>query len=94
MVCSWWSEGGRDAMTAGLGMFICMVPLYIYYTKKITLVRPSVVTGNCVVATQFPRKYGCSNYAMRRYFLGNIVAIRKYCRACAGLTLSRLGGKE
>ena len=90
-VYSWWSEVGyrRDKMTAGLGMFICTVPLYIFHYTKITVVRPSVFTGNCVEATQFPRKYGRSNYAMRRYFLGNIVAIRKYCRACAGLTLSR-----
>ena len=38
--------------------------------------------GNCVAATQFPRKYCRSNYATRPYFLGNIAAIRKYCRAC------------
>ena len=40
--------------------------------------------GNCVTATQFPGKYRRSNYATRPYFLGNIAAARKYCRACAG----------
>ena len=30
--------------------------------------------GNCVAATQFPRKYSRSNYATRPYFLGNFVA--------------------
>ena len=44
--------------------------------------------GNCVAATQFPRKCRRSNYAMRQCFLGNIAAIRKYCRACVGRTLS------
>ena len=46
--------------------------------------------GNCVAATKLPRKNRRSNYAMRPYFLGNIAAARKYCRACAVSMLKRL----
>ena len=46
--------------------------------------------GNCVAATQFPKKYCRSNYATRSYFLGNIAAIRKYGRTCISSLINKM----
>ena len=52
------------------------------------------VTGNSVAWKMcrddtIPRKYRHSKYTIRPYFLGEIVAVRKYCRTYVGSVVDR-----
>ena len=80
---SWNDSYSRDCVYVYEFVQSCVTVLYnhsLIRRKKLILYYPghNFPPTGVSAATQFPRKYGRSNYAVRRYFLGNIAAIRRY----------------